>query len=100
MLFPPPRALLDPGIEPLSLPSPGLAGRFFSNCATWETLGTSVFWLIRSLIGLGADPWEDVVGVRTGREEPGEEDLKGFDQITLGIGPGFRIFCRVLCFRT
>ena len=100
MPFPPPGALPDPRIEPLSLPSPALAGRFLTNCTTWETLGTSVFWLIRSLTGLGADPREDVVGVRTGREEPGEEDLKGFDQITLGVGPGFRIFCRVLCFRT
>ena len=100
MPFPPAGALPDPGIEPWSLLSPAGAGRFFTNCATWETLGPSVFWLIRSLTGLRADPQEDVVGERTGREEPGEEDLKGFDQITLGVGPGFRIFCRVLCFRT
>ena len=30
------RDLPDPGIEPTSLVSPALAGRFFTNCATWE----------------------------------------------------------------
>ena len=33
---PPPGDLLDPGIEPVSLKSPALAGRFFSPSATWE----------------------------------------------------------------
>ena len=28
--------LLDPGIEPMSLASPGLAGRFFTTSANWE----------------------------------------------------------------
>ena len=30
------RDLLDPGIEPKSLMSPALAGRFFTTSATWE----------------------------------------------------------------
>ena len=30
--------LSDPGIEPLSLMSPALAGRFFTPSATWEAL--------------------------------------------------------------
>ena len=35
---PPPGDLLDPGIEPISLIFPVLAGRFFTASATWETL--------------------------------------------------------------
>ena len=33
---PPPGDLFDPGIEPASLTSPALAGRFFTTSATWE----------------------------------------------------------------
>ena len=33
---PPPGVLPDPGIEPVSLASPALAGRFFTTRATWE----------------------------------------------------------------
>ena len=33
---PPPRDLPDPGMEPASLMSPALAGRFFTTSATWE----------------------------------------------------------------
>ena len=32
----PPGDLLDPGIEPTSLASPALAGRFFITSTTWE----------------------------------------------------------------
>ena len=32
----PPGGLPDPGIEPISLKSPALAGEFFSTSATWE----------------------------------------------------------------
>ena len=34
--FPSPGDLPDPGIEPTSLASPALAGRFFTTIATWE----------------------------------------------------------------
>ena len=34
--FPVRRDLPDPGIKPMSLASPALAGRFFTNNATWE----------------------------------------------------------------
>ena len=34
--FPVRRDLPDPGIKPVSLASPALAGRFFTNNATWE----------------------------------------------------------------
>ena len=33
---PPGEELPDPGIEPMSLTSPALAGRFFTTSATWE----------------------------------------------------------------
>ena len=33
---PPPGDLPDPGIEPASLLSPALAGKFFTTSATWE----------------------------------------------------------------
>ena len=36
MLFPPPGDLPDPGIEPMSLTSPVLAGGSFNTSATWE----------------------------------------------------------------
>ena len=35
--YPPPGDLPDPGIEPMSLQSPALAGRFITTNATWET---------------------------------------------------------------
>ena len=35
---PPPGDLPDPGIEPVSLMSPALAGRFFTTSAAWEAL--------------------------------------------------------------
>ena len=35
--FPPPGDLPDPGIEPVSLGSLALAGRFFTTSAIWET---------------------------------------------------------------
>ena len=34
---PPPGDLPNPGIEPASITSPALAGRFFTTSATWET---------------------------------------------------------------
>ena len=36
---PPPGDLPNPGIEPLSLTSPALAGQFFTTSATWEDPG-------------------------------------------------------------
>ena len=37
-LCPPPGDLPGTGIEPMSLMSPALAGRFFTTSATWEAL--------------------------------------------------------------
>ena len=36
LLFPPPGDLPNPGIEPASLMSPALIGRFFTTSSTWE----------------------------------------------------------------
>ena len=36
LLCPPPGNLPDPGMEPVSLKSPALAGGFFTTTATWE----------------------------------------------------------------
>ena len=38
MPFPPLGNLPDPGIKPVSLMFPALAGRFFTTSATWEAL--------------------------------------------------------------
>ena len=40
LLRPPPGDLADPGMEPVPLMSPGLAGEFFTTSATWEALIT------------------------------------------------------------
>ena len=37
LLFPSPGDLPDPGIEPMFLTSPALAGVFFTTSITWET---------------------------------------------------------------
>ena len=39
---PPPGDLPDPGIKPVSLTSPALAERFFTNNATWDDLASSM----------------------------------------------------------
>ena len=41
--------LHDPGIEPSSLESPTLAGRFFTTSTTWEALVFSSYWVTRLL---------------------------------------------------
>ena len=43
--FAPPGNLPDPGMEPRSPASPGLAGRFFTTSATWEALLVLCFFL-------------------------------------------------------
>ena len=43
---PPPGDLPDTGIKPTSLKSPALAARFFTTCATWETLSSYILQLI------------------------------------------------------
>ena len=45
--FTPPGDLLDPGIEPLSLMSPALAGIFFTTSSTWEGLSLEFTIIIK-----------------------------------------------------
>ena len=42
LTFPSPGDLPNPGIEPVSLVSPALAGRFFTTSATWEVRDKSM----------------------------------------------------------
>ena len=55
LLFPTPRDLPNPGIEPTSLGSPGLAGRLFINNSTWNNVIACIvskkeFKLLHSLV--------------------------------------------------
>ena len=56
--FPSPGDLPHPGIEPASLASPALAGRFFTTSATWEEAETT------TLLPEGRDPTETVKFLR------------------------------------
>ena len=47
---PPPGDLPDPGIEPMSLPSPAFAGRFFTMSTPWETLDLLSFTQLSSYL--------------------------------------------------
>ena len=52
---PPPRDLPDPGIEPMSLTSPALAGRSFTISSTWKDLNmnlSSFPTLLHSWLGI------------------------------------------------
>ena len=43
---PPPGDLPNPGIEPVSLKSPALAGGFFTTSATWEAKGAHIITVV------------------------------------------------------
>ena len=47
--YPPPRDLPDPGIEPVSLMSPALAGRFFTTSITWKASQRHTFYFFKKL---------------------------------------------------
>ena len=57
--FPPPRDLPNPGIKPMSLTSPALAGRFFTTSITWEAqeLKVLVAQSCPTLCNLMVCPW-------------------------------------------
>ncbi|KAB0344198.1 hypothetical protein FD754_021124 [Muntiacus muntjak] len=60
--FPPPGDLGNPGIEPASLTSPALAGRFFTTSATWEApVNTEGSAKLQSLHIPSASPWSQIV---------------------------------------
>ena len=54
---PPKMDLLDPGIKPMSLMSPVLAGGFFTANSTWEACRATVWISCKSLSGPSADSW-------------------------------------------
>ena len=55
--FPPPGDLSNPGIEPESLMSPALTGRFFTTSATWEAQHPDPqFSFYQSGLSMGMDP--------------------------------------------
>jgi len=45
--FPKPENLPDPGIEPMSLESPVLAGGFFTTGTTWEAMNMNMVFFSR-----------------------------------------------------
>ena len=50
---PPPGDLPDPGIKPMSLMSPALAGGFFTTSTTWEAHLTSYTYLSLHCLDIG-----------------------------------------------
>ena len=63
--FPSPEDLPDPGIEPVSLLSPALAGRFFTTSATREALETAC-----QCRAHGFDPWSRKITHALGQLSP------------------------------
>ena len=57
--YPPPGNLPDPGIEPMYLESPALAGGFFTTSAAWEAHDDpwKWKWKLLSYVGLFVTPW-------------------------------------------
>ena len=76
--FPPPGDLPNPGMEPTSLESPTLAGRFFTTSATWEALSSVCFNTSR-LPAMHRVPWvqERVCFRKVTREGPPRPPLPG-----------------------
>ena len=66
MLSPSPEDLPDPGIEPVSLMSPALAGSFFTVSTTWEAhiLIISQFYFIFFLKKKRGGLWGQKAGLR------------------------------------
>ena len=59
---PPPGDLLDPGVEPTTLMSPALAGRFFTTSATWEAQGMYILHFKIQFSMDGGAWWAAVLG--------------------------------------
>ena len=65
---PPPGDLPDPGIEPMSLMSPALVGRFFTTSTTWEALFSTGFYPQISWTGSWAALCQPCLLVARGRD--------------------------------
>ena len=72
LLCPPPGDLPNPGIKPLCLRSPALAGRFFTSGAIWESpdhltsgylktsLRETVCWILMEYVSFHANIWNPI----------------------------------------
>ena len=65
----PPGDLPNPGVKPMSLTSPTLAGRFFTTIATWEAGGTfcplanfncEIIWCLFKIVDISSYPHESL----------------------------------------
>ena len=65
MPYPSPADLPNPAIEPVSLPSPALAGEFFTTRATWRAPNYECNSLQFSKLRVFGEPLELVVDVRS-----------------------------------
>jgi len=63
--FPSPGDLSDPGIEPASLMSAALAGRFFTTRATWEPLGIDYLKTYSGSKTRGVSSWTSTISIET-----------------------------------
>ena len=93
--FPSSEDLPNLGIEPASLLSPALSGRFFTTSATWETLVTKVKVKLLSCVRLFATPWTVAHQAPQSMEFSRQECWSGLpfpspgDLPNPGIEPGF-----------
>ena len=53
--MPPPGDFPNPGMEPLSLTTPSLAGGFFTTSATWEAVHMTYAWPVTTVTTGGSD---------------------------------------------
>ena len=69
---PPPGNLPNPGMEPASLTSPALTGRFFTNAATWE----AVFKMLYAYIYKHVCFFQGFPGDSVGKESTSTQKIK------------------------
>ena len=90
--FPPPGDLPNPGIQPVSLMSPALAGRFFTTSTTWYPLfsllcsfywGSLVAQLVKNLPAMQETQVQSRVGKISWRREPTPESEWQADSLSL-----------------
>ena len=75
--FPSPEDLPVPGIEPASLMSPALAGRFFTTSATWEALYCLLSPVYYKRVQLKSSQMGETHRERHGRRKGGSMSFPG-----------------------
>ena len=93
LLCPSPGDLPDPGIEPVSLTSPALAGGFFTTSTSWEALKkvTYVFQFIWSFSPGGSEEKESTCNTGTQVQSLGQDDPLEKGKATHSSIPAWRI---------